>query len=102
MEYFHGAAVHRTKYRWGLCLGKHIYVNENASNFVIWHEFGHYIQWLYLGWLYYVVVALPSIIHAGIYVLLGRRWDYYKFYTEAWANKLASQFLGYDIMSKTL
>lgn len=74
----------------GISLGKYIilrYKNESS----IKHELGHCKQSLLLGPLYLIVIGLPSILHNMIHSLfndIGIYWDYYKFYTESWANKL--------------
>ena len=50
------------------------------------HETGHQKQSLYLGWLYLLVIGLPSVIGN----LLNRviDFDYYKQPWEAWADRL--------------
>lgn len=55
------------------------------------HEFGHTKQSLYLGWLYLIVIGLPSIIWCGCFREYRRKHNisYYSFYTEKWADKLA-------------
>lgn len=93
-EDFYTAVVIRTPYHWGLCLGRRIYVGWTAGEKKIRHEFGHHLQWKKLGPLYWFVIALPSLLHAGIYLLCGRRWNYNSFYTEAWANRLSDEFFG--------
>ena len=52
------------------------------------HEQGHYYQSLIVGPGYLFGIALPSLIH---YMLFDSEnyYDYYNFYTEAWANELA-------------
>lgn len=57
---------------------------------VIKHEYGHYKQNLYLGWLYLPIICLPSLIWAGCFESYRQRKQisYYSFYTEKWANKL--------------
>lgn len=47
------------------------------------HEQGHYFQNLLLGPLYFPVVAIPSIIHAGVH---PNDTNYDHFYTEGWAT----------------
>lgn len=71
-------------------LGQLVFVNENAGMNTVHHEFGHCIQSQYLGWLYLIVIGLPSIIWAFIhtYCKWFQKWSYYSFYTEKWANKL--------------
>jgi hypothetical protein len=49
---------------------------------------GHVKQSHYLGPFYLLVIGIPSITWASTYRMLGFK-NYYSFYTEAWANKLA-------------
>ena len=59
---------------------------------VVKHEgVGHGTQSRYLGPLYLLVIGLPSIIWACLYgsVIPYTKNGYYKWYTEAWADKLA-------------
>jgi hypothetical protein len=67
----------------GISLGKYIILGEYYKEDVK-HEYGHSIQSRYLGWLYLIVVGLPSLLWAMFY----RGDDYYKFYTEKNADKL--------------
>lgn len=56
------------------------------------HEaIGHAMQSRYLGWLYLIVIGLPSIVWTALYgsVIKTSRNGYYRFYTERWADKLA-------------
>lgn len=57
---------------------------------VLKHEKGHTIQSYYLGWLYLIVIALPSLIWCGCFDKYRKKHgiSYYSFYTEKWANKL--------------
>ena len=73
----------------GITLGKYIFVYEKFNNYVVKHETGHVKQSLYLGPLYLLVIGLPSILWASTHRWLAPKKDYYWFYTEAWANKLA-------------
>ena len=50
------------------------------------HEFGHALQSAYLGWLYLIVIGIPSAVWRIFYK--GEPSGYYKFYTERWADKL--------------
>lgn len=71
---------------WGaICLGSLI-VGDSRLVLLLGHELGHSKQALVLGPLYWIVVGLPSLGHAGIWQRAGRRWNYYSFYTEAWAE----------------
>lgn len=83
--------IYYWKYNSGLSLGKYIFVNKNASFNTVFHEEGHQKQSLYLGWLYLIIIGLPSIIWATLKTLgLFSNVSYYKFYTEAWADKLSN------------
>jgi len=70
----------------------HIYIwNDNPlGTTTVRHELGHCKQSRILGWFYLLVIGLPSLLHAWLY-----RYDpkdpnkYYRFYTEAWADRLA-------------
>lgn len=55
----------------------------------IQHESGHVKQSKILGPLYLLVIGLPSIVHAAMHRTVCKNPNYYHFYTEKWANKLA-------------
>lgn len=70
-------------------LGKFIISHENAGYYsTIKHELGHCKQSLYLGWLYLIVIAIPSLIWCGVWQYTNKPYDW--FYTERWANKLGN------------
>lgn len=85
-----------TRMKGGISLGKYSIVNtchyridlcDALKRDSVRHEaIGHARQSLYLGWLYLVVIGLPSIINACLCRDKGR---YYRFYTERWADRLA-------------
>ena len=82
-------------YRWcygsGLSLGNFVFVNHYTSGFIVKHEKGHQKQSLYLGWLYLLVIGLPSLIWCMLWSAFWRdTFNYYSFYTEKWANRLSS------------
>lgn len=54
------------------------------------HEQGHTKQSYILGWLYLIVIGLPSLIWCCCFEGYRRKHNksYYDFYPEAWANKL--------------
>ena len=86
-------------------LGMWIFISKNAwlyrKKSVIMHESGHCIQSIYLGPLYLFVIGIPSILWAGVRRLgLFKNKSYYSFYTEKWANKLASYRLA-EILADT-
>lgn len=83
----------------GISLGKYSIIsdyyhrgNQILNQNVVKHEgIGHGTQSRLLGWFYLLVIGLPSIIWAWLYgsVIPYTRNGYYKWYTEAWADKLA-------------
>ena len=52
------------------------------------HEYGHTWQCLLLGPLYYLIVAIPSVIWCNCFAKYREKNNisYYKLYCEAWAN----------------
>lgn len=81
----------------GMSLGKYIFVpfryidpNTDVVQRTIKHEYGHTIQSKYLGWLYLLIIGLPSFIWAWRFDEYRRKHNksYYDFYTESWADKL--------------
>lgn len=87
---YQDAEVCRWKMRSGLSLGKYIFVPNGVGLNYIKHEYGHCVQSKYLGWLYLLVIGLPSIVWAGCFEKYRKKHNvsYYAFYTEKWANKL--------------
>lgn len=77
----------------GVTLGKYIFISQDYRDKerVIKHESGHTKQSLILGPLYLIIIGIPSITWAGLIHKLPwfKDKDYYWFYTESWANKLA-------------
>ncbi len=71
-------------------LGRYIIMDTDwHSKRLVQHEYGHCLQSRMLGWLYLIVVGIPS----GTLNLLARRIpyfsrNYYNFFPEAWADKL--------------
>lgn len=84
-----------TECNFGVSLGNYIILNANSRTNDIRHERGHQKQSLYLGWLYLIVIGLPSVI-GNIYDRIAHRdWTYYHrerwYYAqpwEAWADRL--------------
>lgn len=72
----------------GLSLGNYIFLPKHYTSSILKHEYGHSRQSVMLGPLYLIIIGIPSVLHFWIYRLLGKRWNYYKFYTELWADKL--------------
>lgn len=84
----HGISFYYAKdFRGGISLGDHIIVggiNEKG----IRHEFGHCIQSRRWGWLYLLVIGLPSLLHACLHDCSKVGKTYYHFWTEKNADKL--------------
>lgn len=58
----------------------------------ILHESGHVRQSELLGPLYLFVIGIPSGIHCVLHdTIYGRHANYYDFFTEKWADKLAGR-----------
>ena len=78
----------------GLSMGIFIFAKENhpkpewTYNTRI-HEYGHTWQCLLLGPLYYIVIAIPSVIWCNVFGKYREKHNisYYKLYCEAWANR---------------
>lgn len=67
-------------------------IEELVQLDVVKHEgIGHGTQSRYLGWFYLLIIGLPSIVWASLYgsIIPYTHNGYYKFPTEAWADKLA-------------
>lgn len=79
-----------TEMRGGISLGRYIFLNEkywDEGGDSELHEYGHSRQSLFLGPLYLFVIGIPSILWAAWWNE-SRGVSYYKFYTEALADKL--------------
>ena len=97
-----GVEIHYShKMQGGISLGKYCLVHtshyrENvehslARNTVRHESLGHTKQSMMLGWLYLIVIGLPSIVWATMYgrIIKESKNGYYKFYTERWCDTLA-------------
>ena len=77
-------------------LGNFIILNGYAyTKNTIRHEQGHQKQSLYLGWLYLIIIGLPSICGNIYDKIAHKKWPveartkwYYSQHWEAWADKL--------------
>ena len=89
-ETYNGTLITRWKYGSGVSLGQFIFVSKNAPEDTIKHEYGHYLQGLRLGWLYLLIIGLPSILWCAFGDKYRRKHkvSYYDFYTEKWADRL--------------
>ena len=88
----------RNKGGWGVSLGNFIFFGYEPDQLSIKHEYGHQIQSLYLGWLYLIVVGLPSAVFNNLWDrIFHKNWShkkreqwYYNRYPEKWADKLGN------------
>ena len=103
---YHGAVVTEWKFGSSVSLGLFVFVSANpyyrgipskeetASRLLV-HEYGHTIQSLILGPLYFFVTGIPSIVWASAPALHKMRrkkqLSYFSFYTERWANYLGEK-----------
>ena len=78
-----------------ISLGKYVLITHYSkdNSRIVKHELGHQKQSFILGWLYLIVIGLPSliwchVIHSLVCKLKKKYVSYYSFYTEAWADKL--------------
>lgn len=80
---------------WGaLTLSRYIFADDGAYSQpeVVLHEYGHRMQSKRLLVLYLLIIAVPSLIWAsGLFDGYRKKHkiNYYRFYTEAWANRLS-------------
>lgn len=76
-------------------LGNLVFISRHTRDYrqTLRHELGHTKQSKYLGPLYLMVIGLPSILWVGARRVSRRLRgiDYYWFYTERWAERLAEQ-----------
>ena len=85
------ATVYSGKVNWGVSLGDYILISNRSTNnnVLIHHEWGHTKQSHKFGWLYLLVIGLPSItknILTNIGILKGSK--YYDRYPEKQADEL--------------
>lgn len=74
-------------------LGKWIFINPKTDDTIILrHEYGHRIQSYILGPLYMFIIYIPSCLHYKWFAKQNKNWkEYYKFYTEKWADILSKK-----------
>lgn len=101
---YRSALVKEWPLKSGLSMGPFIFVPEHSSRKLVVHEYGHTIQSLILGPLYLPLMAIPSMVWAGLPSLERRRRrndkSYYSFYTERSANWLAERVTGEEAPGK--
>jgi hypothetical protein len=69
--------------------GPIIFVTPNASDEILKHETGHSKQSVLTGWLFNLIISIPSICLFWYKRIKkkDKKW-YYSYYPENWANKL--------------
>jgi hypothetical protein len=73
-------------------LGPFIITPFRVKNDTLLHESGHSIQSIYLGPLYLLAVAIPSVVLVWIKRILKKDAEWYHSkYPEKWADKLAEK-----------
>ena len=76
-----------------LSLGTYIFLSPfgKMNKLTLMHEKGHTKQSYILGWLYLIVIGIPSAIWCGCFKNYRYKngISYFSFYTEKWADKLA-------------
>ena len=75
----------------GISLAFMIFLDEIYKGNInsVKHEYGHTLQSLYIGWLYLVVIGIPSLIRAIVWKKFKLEdKKYYLGYPENWANRL--------------
>lgn len=76
-----------------LSLGTYIFIcpAHHGDGNTLKHEQGHTKQSYILGWLYLLVIGLPSLIWAKCFGWYRRKYNvsYFSLYTEKWADKLS-------------
>ena len=83
----------------GLSMGTFIFIrDEKVKKEWLYncriHEYGHTWQCLLLGPLYYIVIAIPSVIWCHCFQKYREKNNvsYYKLYCESWANSWGEKF----------
>lgn len=73
----------------------HLKLNEKELRDTINHEYGHTLQSKKLGWLYLIIVGIPSLFRNMYDRFFHKKWNYdkrckwyYNGFPENWADKL--------------
>ena len=104
-ERFYGSFVtyiNTSKPFGGVSFGIFIFINSDKDDDwirdTLIHEYGHTIQSLILGPLWFFVIALPSVVWCNLPTLIKYRKEkdisYYTLFCEGWANILGARFSG--------
>lgn len=74
----------------GVSLGHYVFLHYYDNNeTTLRHEYGHVVQSRMLGWLYLLVIGIPSV-YGNLLARVNehRAKTYYQHYPEHWADKL--------------
>lgn len=94
--WLNGSVITEIKGNWGgISIGMFAFVcempkgEEAYQSTLVRHEYGHTLQSILLGAFWIFIIAIPSLIWANCFekYRLKHNISYYRFYTEAWANK---------------
>lgn len=93
---WNGIVWYKTDWRIGVSLGNYIILYKFSDLDDIRHEYGHQIQSLFLGWLYLVIVGIPSAVFNNLWDrIFHKKWNvddrydwYYARFPENWADGL--------------
>ncbi len=97
---FRGAIVTIWHLPYNVSFGAFVFLSEEGAAVrpLLIHEYGHSLQSLLLGPLYLPLIWLPSMLWLQLPYCRKfrqkRRFSYYRFYTEAWANAWAERVCG--------
>lgn len=71
-------------------LGMFLFVTDDDDETLLAHEYGHSLQSIFLGPLFFFVIGIPSICWAAFGDKYRKKHNktYYEFYTESWSNEL--------------
>ena len=103
---YHGAAVKRWNLYASASIGMFLFLAPNANRRILVHEYGHSIQSIILGPLFFFVIGLPSMLWAGLgsarLYRKRRGRSYYWFYPERWADSLGAHATGESIREEVI
>lgn len=84
--------VHFKAFPGGITLGEYIVIGGIWDESDVRHEYGHVRQSRMLGWLYLMVIGIPSLWHACWHdKLWAKNKEYSHFWTEKWAENLGRE-----------
>ena len=96
--FFRGAVVTSWKRNCCTSMGCFIFMDEisfRQNRPLLIHEYGHTVQSCILGWFYFPIIFLPSMLWFSVPYFKNFRkqkhYSYYRFYTERWANALSEK-----------